>query len=98
MLGDEPKAPPEMFRTSHRGLRILIQSALKDSLQVFSQTLREVFFSHPSKVPVEFKKEGDDWLAIYNPEIPRTLDVELMHTLTHDRCCFFISTKRLLER
>jgi hypothetical protein len=50
----------------------------------------------PKKVPVEFKEEHDHWLAVYNPEIPRALEVELMRTLTHDRCRFFVSTKYLL--
>ena len=37
----------------------------------------------PSKVPSEFKKEGDDWLAVHNPKQSRILDVELLHTFTH---------------
>jgi hypothetical protein len=52
----------------------------------------------PKKVPVESKKEHDDWLVVYNPEMQKMLDVDLMHTLVHSRCRFFISTERLLER
>lgn len=40
-------------------------------------------------VPREMKKEGSDWFAIFNPNVPRTLDVNLVHTLEHDSvvCC-----------
>lgn len=35
------------------------------------------------------KKEGQDWFAIFNPEVPRVLDVDLVHTLQHESvvCC-----------
>ncbi|KAL9026631.1 MAG: hypothetical protein Q9196_004725, partial [Gyalolechia fulgens] len=37
----------------------------------------------------EQKREGNDWFAIFNPRIPRVLDVDLVHTLSHDSvvCC-----------
>lgn len=37
----------------------------------------------------EQKREGNDWFAIFNPRIPRVLDVDLVHTLNHDSvvCC-----------
>jgi general transcriptional corepressor TUP1 len=34
----------------------------------------------------EFKKEGNDWFAIFNPKVERVLDVNLVHTLKHERC------------
>ena len=40
----------------------------------------------PETVPREMKKEGTDWVTMYNPKVRRTLDVELVHTLQHDRC------------
>lgn len=36
-------------------------------------------------VPPEFRKEGSDWLALFNPKVKRVLDVNLMHTLAHER-------------
>lgn len=35
------------------------------------------------------KKEGSDWVALYNPKVQPTLDVNLVHTLIHDSvvCC-----------
>lgn len=34
-------------------------------------------------VPKEFKKEGSDWHALYNPEVPRKFEITLLHTLSH---------------
>ena len=39
----------------------------------------------PKGVPVEFKKEDDGTLVVYNSEMSRSLDVELMDTLYFDR-------------
>jgi hypothetical protein len=36
----------------------------------------------------EFKKEGNDWFAIFNPKVKRVLDVTLVHTLMHERCVY----------
>ncbi|KAG6328966.1 hypothetical protein ID866_10123 [Astraeus odoratus] len=43
----------------------------------------------PHSVPPEFKKEGADWVAVFNPKVRRVLDVSLMHTLMHESvvCC-----------
>jgi general transcriptional corepressor TUP1 len=43
----------------------------------------------PNNVPPELKKEGGDWFAVWNPKAKRVLDVNLVHTLSHDSvvCC-----------
>ncbi|PWN51757.1 WD40 repeat-like protein [Violaceomyces palustris] len=43
----------------------------------------------PDDVPRELKKEGSDWLAIFNPKVKRVLDVNLVHTFIHESvvCC-----------
>ncbi|KAJ1023951.1 hypothetical protein NDA13_004783 [Ustilago tritici] len=43
----------------------------------------------PDEIPKELKKEGPDWLAIFNPKVKRTLDVNLVHTFLHESvvCC-----------
>jgi len=43
----------------------------------------------PEHVPPELKKEGSDWWAIFNPCVPRALDISLGLTLTHESfvCC-----------
>jgi len=35
-------------------------------------------------LPPEFKKEGSDWFATFNPKVKRVLDVSLVHTLPHE--------------
>lgn len=32
----------------------------------------------------QYKKAGDDWSVIFNPAVPRRLDVDLIHTLAHE--------------
>lgn len=35
-------------------------------------------------------QEGSDWFAVWNPKVKRVLDVNLVHTLYHERY-FFVS-------
>lgn len=39
------------------------------------------------------KKARDDWFVIFNPELPRLLDLDLVHTLAHESvvCCIKFS-------
>ncbi|KIM95925.1 hypothetical protein OIDMADRAFT_183392 [Oidiodendron maius Zn] len=41
------------------------------------------------QLPAHSKKVEADWFAIFNPNVPRTLDVDLVHTLQHESvvCC-----------
>ncbi|MCJ1337081.1 general transcription repressor [Bachmanniomyces sp. S44760] len=43
----------------------------------------------PDRLPANQKREGPDWFAVFNPRVPRTLDVDLVHTLQHESvvCC-----------
>lgn len=54
----------------------------------------------PHNVPQDLKKEGSDWFAIFNP-VPtvgkdgagsggRRLDVDLVHTLMHERSALLV--------
>ncbi|PPQ66497.1 hypothetical protein CVT26_011185 [Gymnopilus dilepis] len=53
-----------------------------------SQPLPTANMSFPdldlNSVPSDMKKEGSDWFAVFNPQVKRELDVNLVHTLTHD--------------
>ena len=40
----------------------------------------------PVAVSPDFKKDGSDWFAVFNPKIKKSLDVNLVHTLMHERC------------
>lgn len=46
------------------------------------------------KLPLQQKKEGSDWYAVFNPDVPRALDIELVHHLAHDSvvCCVRFSS------
>lgn len=41
------------------------------------------------RLPAHQKKVESDWFAIFNPEVTRVLDVDLVHTLQHESvvCC-----------
>jgi len=41
------------------------------------------------RLPAHSKKVNEDWFAIFNPQVPRVLDVDLLHTLPHESvvCC-----------
>ncbi|TRX94463.1 hypothetical protein FHL15_004618 [Xylaria flabelliformis] len=43
----------------------------------------------PDRVPAHMKKIQDDWLVIFNQHVPRVLDVDHVHTLSHETvvCC-----------
>lgn len=44
---------------------------------------------NPDDLPATQKREASDWYAVFNPEVQRVLDVELVHHLVHDSvvCC-----------
>ncbi|KAG0002011.1 general transcription repressor [Entomortierella chlamydospora] len=37
----------------------------------------------PDNVPPQLKREGPDWFAISNPEVPQLLKVDLVHSMDH---------------
>lgn len=37
----------------------------------------------PNRLPPHLKRDGSDWLAVFNPKVQRILDVDLVHTLNH---------------
>ncbi|KAI0316319.1 WD40 repeat-like protein [Amylostereum chailletii] len=39
----------------------------------------------PSAVPIEYLKEGPDWLAVFNPRVQRVMDVKLLARFPHDK-------------
>ena len=41
------------------------------------------------QLPDVYKKEGNDWFAVFNPTVRRVLDVDLVHNLPHSSvvCC-----------
>ncbi|KIL58694.1 hypothetical protein M378DRAFT_63110, partial [Amanita muscaria Koide BX008] len=45
-------------------------------------------------VPPEYKREGTDWCAVFNPKVKRVLDVQLVHDLVHESvvCCVRFSS------
>jgi WD40 repeat protein len=44
---------------------------------------------NPDDLSPEQKRVGSDWFAVFNPDLPRVLDVQLLHNLLHESavCC-----------
>ena len=49
----------------------------------------------PSTLPPEFKREGSDWFAVFNPKAKQVLDVSLVHTLVHERLAVLLHRPHL---
>ncbi|RKP37782.1 WD40-repeat-containing domain protein [Dimargaris cristalligena] len=51
-----------------------------------SSTINDV---DPNAVPSDLKVEGADWFAIFNPKLPRNLNMGMVHSLDHKSvvCC-----------
>jgi len=45
-------------------------------------------------VPKEYKRQGEDWFAVFNKHVPRQFDVALLHTFEHNSvvCCVRFSS------
>ena len=43
----------------------------------------------PDQMRPDQKREGNDWFAVFNPNVRRVLDVDLVHNLIHESvvCC-----------
>ncbi|KAK2811860.1 hypothetical protein FQN50_001898 [Emmonsiellopsis sp. PD_5] len=73
----DPRASPQIPRPTPPGQQMTYR---------VGNTLADL---DPDKLPPSQKREGADWYAVFNPEVPRTLDVDLVHHLVHDSvvCC-----------
>ena len=40
----------------------------------------------PDDLDINNKRESTDWFAIFNPKVKKVLDVQLVHSLMHERC------------
>lgn len=81
-----PTPPPGQLQP-----HISLQRGVRDARDVGNQ-LGDL---DPQNLHSSLKKGGEplDWWAVFNPRIPRKLDVDLVHTLTHDSvvCCIRFS-------
>ncbi|KAG6879425.1 hypothetical protein C0992_002691 [Termitomyces sp. T32_za158] len=56
-------------------------------------------FPDDLSVPPEFRREGSDWFAVFNPRIKRSLDISLVHSFHHARQLLsFVSAASQLTR
>ena len=79
----DPRASPQVAHplAGHRAPQ-QYQSGVEDTGNALAELDLERLGEHHKKV-------AEDWFAIFNPRIPRVLDVDLLHTLVHESvvCC-----------
>ncbi|KAI0599781.1 hypothetical protein F4775DRAFT_583134 [Biscogniauxia sp. FL1348] len=64
----------------HEAIANLVRSTIAKPLGDFD----------PDNVLDHYKKINDDWSVIFNPNLPRRLDVDLVHTFTHESVVFCV--------
>ncbi|KIM37228.1 hypothetical protein M413DRAFT_77348, partial [Hebeloma cylindrosporum] len=90
---DSPVPPPSSFNNSHTlGLHRFHQNGTpgpggSSALPPMKMPPPEELTLH--NVPPEYRKEGQDWCAVFNPKVKKVLDVNLMHHFVHATvvCC-----------
>lgn len=93
---NNPGASPQIPRPTPPGNDLSVaprhqmQNAYLDSTQNVGNILADL---DPERMPENLKRvgtgPGGDWFAVFNPAVPRVLDVQLNHTLPHESvvCC-----------
>jgi glucose repression regulatory protein TUP1 len=47
-------------------------------------------YQNLGNIPKGLKIKGGDWFAVFNPKVKRVLNINLVHTLYHERCITII--------
>lgn len=86
----DPRASPQMPRPTPPGsdMQIAPRHQMPGGYQI--QDVGNVLADlDPAQLPENMKRVGPDWHAVFNPNVPRTLDVSLLHNLVHESvvCC-----------
>jgi general transcriptional corepressor TUP1 len=89
---NDPRASPQMPRPTAPGSGNDMQIAPRHQMHggyQFPNVGNELGQLNPDDLPSDLKRQGPDWFAIFNPAVPRVLDVNLLHNLVHESvvCC-----------
>lgn len=85
-----PAASPQIPRPTPPGTdmqpRHQMQPQYQQHLPNVGNALADL---NPDDLPDSLKRQGNDWHAVFNPNVARILDVNLIHTLVHESvvCC-----------
>jgi glucose repression regulatory protein TUP1 len=84
---NDPRASPQIPRPTPPGTDLQLAPRYGDMhIPRVGNVLADL---NPDEMPPDLVRKGQDWHAIFNPEVPRVLDVDLMHNLVHESvvCC-----------
>lgn len=81
-------APPQMVNSNSTSTSASSKVDEKPLIGAANPNVEVTNFD-PETAPKDLKKEGSDWMTMFNPNVKRVLDVGLVHTLVHDSvvCC-----------
>ncbi|MBW0536140.1 hypothetical protein O181_075855, partial [Austropuccinia psidii MF-1] len=80
---------PPALPSAGSGPPVLASSATPAPPQTPGTNTNVLLDLDPDSLPNHMKKEGADWMTMFNPKVKKVLDVGLVHTLVHDSvvCC-----------
>jgi general transcriptional corepressor TUP1 len=86
---NEPRQSPQIPRPTPPGHDSMLSRQHHLQGQPLPQVGNNLADLDPVHLPAELKREGQDWFAVFNPHVPRKLDVRLEHNLVHNSvvCC-----------
>ena len=87
---NDPRASPQVGSASRPGMDMQLGHRHQPYAQhAFANIGNQLGELNPDELPAELKRQGPDWFAVFNPNVPRALDVSLMHSLLHESvvCC-----------
>lgn len=86
----DPRASPQIARPTPPGSDMQLGPRHQPHSQYQNLNVGNVLADlDPEHLPDSLKRTGTDWHAVFNPQVPRTLDVQLLHNLVHESvvCC-----------
>lgn len=87
---NDPRASPQIPRPTPPGSDMQLQPRHQGPAQGQFPNVGNVLADlNPDDLPDSLKRTGSDWHAVFNPNVPRVLDVQLLHNLVHESvvCC-----------
>ncbi|KAK5065049.1 hypothetical protein LTR84_000884 [Exophiala bonariae] len=87
---NDPRASPQIPRPTPPGSDMQLQPRHPGPGQNAFPNVGNVLAElNPDDLPDSLKRQGADWHAVFNPNVPRVLDVQLLHNLVHESvvCC-----------
>lgn len=86
---NDPRASPQIPRPTPPGGEVTVPPRHEMGVSHIPNVGNMLADLDPNQLPDHLKRQGQDWHAVFNPAVPRALDVQLLHNLVHESvvCC-----------